>query len=177
MKNILFPVVALCCCLSNLFAQANLTPSAELRTAIDKIRFMEGTWKGSGWIRMGPQKHEFIQTESVTAHANGTVLTIDGMGRDAANPDQIVHQAFAVISYDQAAGKYLMRAVRADGNHVDADFAVQDDGSIVWGFEHPMAGQIRYTIRQEAGAWVENGEASRDGKTWMPFLEMRLVRE
>lgn len=177
MKYIIFPVVALCCCLSTLSAQANLAPSAETRAAMDKIRFLEGNWKGSGWIRMGPQKHDFIQTESVKTHANGTVLTIDGLGRDAANPDMVVHQAFAVISYDQAADKYLMRAIRGDGNHVDADFVVNPDGSIAWEFEHPMAGKVRYTIRNESGAWVENGEASRDGKTWMPFLEMRLVRE
>jgi len=177
MKHILFPVVALCCCLSTLSAQANLTPSTETRAAMDKIRFLEGNWKGSGWIRMGPQKHEFIQTESVTAHANGTVLTIDGLGRDAANPEVPVHQAFAVISYDQKAGKYLMRAFRADGNQVDADFAVNPDGSITWGFVHPMAGNIRYHIRYEDNKWRENGETSRDGKTWMPFLEMTLERE
>lgn len=177
MKHILFPVVALCCYLSTLSAQANLAPSAETRAAMDKIRFLEGNWKGSGWIRMGPQKHDFIQTESVKTHANGTVLTIDGLGRDAANPDMVVHQAFAVISYDQAADKYLMRAIRGDGNHVDADFAVNPDGSITWGFVHPMAGNIRYHIRYEDSKWIENGEASRDGKTWMPFLEMRLVRE
>ncbi|MFN0015373.1 MAG: hypothetical protein ACKVU2_12570 [Saprospiraceae bacterium] len=177
MKNILFQVVALCCCLSNLFSQANVVPSAETKTAIEKIRFMAGNWKGTGWIRMGPQRHEFVQTESVVEHANGTVLTIDGLGRDATNPDKIIHQAFAVISYNQAADKYLMRAIRADGNHVDADFAVNTDGSITWGFTHPMAGQVRYTIRQEAGKWVENGEMSRDGTNWVPFFEMRLERE
>lgn len=177
MKHILFPVVALCCCLSNLLAQATLAPSAETRSAMEKIRFMEGNWKGSGWIQMGPQLHEFTQTEAVVFHANGTTLTIDGLGRAADNPDEIIHQAFAVISYDQTADKYLMRAIRADGNHVDADFAVNTDGSITWGFEHPMAGKIRYTIRHDAGKWIENGAMSRDGKNWTPFFEMQLERE
>jgi len=176
MKHILVFAIVLCGTAS-LLAQPNVVPSDALKSAMEKIRPMEGQWRGSGWIRMGPQKHEFIQTESVTAHANGTALTIDGLGREAENPDVIVHQAFAVISYDQAAGKYLMRAIRGDGNHVDADFAVNPDGSITWGFTHPMAGQVRYTIRLEDGKWVENGEMNRDGKSWVPFFEMQLERE
>ncbi len=176
MKHLLFFATILCCA-AGLSAQPNITPSDAVKSAIEKIRPMEGQWRGSGWIRMGPQKHEFIQTESVTAHANGTVLTIDGLGRDTENPDVVVHQAFAVISYDQQAGKYLMRAIRGDGNHVDADFAVNPDGSMTWGFVHPMAGSIRYTIRFDGNKWHETGEMSRDGKTWVPFFEMRLERE
>lgn len=137
---------------------------------------MLGNWKGEGWIQMGSQRHEFIQVESVVAHANGMVLTIDGRGRDANDPEQIIHQAFAVISYDQTTGKYLMRAVRADGNHIDADFVVNADGSITWGFEHPM-GQIISHIRLESDKWVETGEMSHDGKNWMPFFRMDLARE
>lgn len=177
MKNTLFLTAVLCFGLGHLSAQPNLAPSAEVRTAIDKIRLLEGNWTGSGWIQMGPQRHEFIQTETVALHANGTALTIDGLGRDAGAPDQIIHQAFAVISYDQNAGKYLMRAIRGDGNHVDADFSVHDDGSISWGFLHPMAGNVRYTIRLEEGQWVERGSMSRDDTTWFPFFEMRLTKE
>lgn len=69
-----------------------------------------------------------------------------------------------------------MRAVRADGNHIDADFVVNADGSITWGFEHPM-GQIIYHIRHESDKWVETGEMSHDGKNWMPFFRMDLARE
>ena len=176
MKNTHFFAVAFSICAGSLFAQSNLQPSAQVAEAMGKIQFLAGNWKGSGWIQMGPQRHTFKQTETVAWHANGTVLTIDGLGRDAADSTKIIHQAFALISYDQAAGQYLLRAVRADGNHVDADFSVQPDGSIVWGFVHPMAGRVRYTIRNAAGKWVESGEMSRDGQTWTPFLAMQLER-
>jgi hypothetical protein len=167
-------VVAFGVCLSSLFAQANLQPSAQLHAAMAKVKFMEGSWTGSGWIQMGPQRHEFNQTELVQSHANGTVLTIDGRGTNADDSTQVIHQAFAVLSYDQQAEKYLMRAVRADGNHVDADFEVNADGSITWGFSHPMAGQIRYTIHYEDGKWTETGAMSRDGESWLEFLYMEL---
>lgn len=159
-----------------LHSQANLQPSAQVVAALEKIRVMEGEWQGTGWIQMGPQRHNFIQTEHVVLHANGTALTIDGLGRDAADTTVLIHQAFAVLSYDQQAGKYLMRAIRADGNHVDADFEVNDDGSIHWGFTHPMAGQIRYAIRIENNTWTETGKMSRDGQNWMPFFSMELTK-
>lgn len=176
MKRIILLAAVLGCSLT-LFAQADLQPSPALREAIQKISGLEGNWAGTGWIRMGPQRREFRQTESVRTHANGTVLSIDGLGRDLEDSTLIVHQAYAVISFDQVAGQYLMRAIRADGNHVDADFSVNPDGSIFWGFTHPMAGQIRYTIRHDEHQWTETGDMSRDGQTWMPFFEMKLQRQ
>ncbi|MBK8969515.1 MAG: hypothetical protein R3D58_09000 [Saprospiraceae bacterium] len=176
MKYSIVLAVALSVCPLSLFAQAQLQPSPQILDAMKKIRVLEGDWAGSGWIQMGPQRHEFHQAEHVRFHANGTALTIDGRGTDASDSTQVIHQAFAVISYDQQAGKYLMRAIRADGNHVDADFAVQPDGNIIWGFSHPMAGQIRYTIQFTDGKWIETGAMSRDGSTWMPFFEMQLEK-
>ena len=177
MKKMIFLAVACSACLSTLIAQSSLQPSATLQAAMEKLYVMEGQWRGTGWIQMGPQRHEVLQAESVTRHANGTALAIDGLGRNAKDTTEVVHQAYAVISYDQQAGKYLMRAIRGDGNHVDADFEVKPDGSIVWGFSHPMAGQIRYTIRIDDTTWTENGEMSRDGQSWMPFFAMTLKRE
>ncbi len=176
MKHSFVLAVVLSVCPLSLFAQAQLQPSPQLLDAMKKVQALEGAWAGSGWIQMGPQRHAFQQTEHVRFHANGTVLTIDGRGTDAVDSTQVIHQAFAVISYDQQAGKYLMRAIRADGNHVDADFAVQPDGSIIWGFSHPMAGRIRYTIKIESESWTETGAMSRDGNSWMPFFEMQLKK-
>ncbi len=158
------------------FAQPSLQPSPTILEAMKPVRVMEGQWKGAGWIRMGPQRHEFRQTESVLVKSNGAVVVIDGLGRNAADSTQVIHQAFGVISFDQQTGKYLMRAFRADGNYVDADFKALADGSMEWGFTHPMAGQIRYTIRVKDGKWVESGVMSRDGQNWMPFFEMTLEK-
>lgn len=163
-------------CFGHLNSQPGLQPSAQIRSAMQKIQFFEGRWSGTGWIQMGPQRHEFTVLESGTFKVNGSVLVQEGIGRDAMDSTIIVHQAFATISYDQEAGKYLMRAFRADGNYVDADLQVAEDGAVIWGFTHPMAGQIRYTIRQQGGQWVETGEMSRDGQHWRPFLEMRLTK-
>jgi len=103
-------------------------------------------------------------------------LVIDGLGTDV-ETNEIIHQAFAVISYDRNAQKYLMRAIRGDGNYVDADFEVIKEGNYIWGFTHPMAGKMKYTANIIDGKWIEKGEMSRDNTTWFPFFEMTPLKK
>lgn len=80
--------------------------------ALQKISFLTGSWKGTGWMQMGPEKHTFKQTENVISKVNGTIIQIDGLGKDEKNADLIIHQAFAIISYDILSSKYLMKAYK-----------------------------------------------------------------
>lgn len=50
------------------------------------------------------------------------------------------------------------------------------DTTFVWGFE-VEGGEVRYTITLGGDTWHEVGEFSPDGgKTWLPTLEMTLMR-
>jgi len=145
-----------------------------------KVQWLTGKWKGDGWIMFGPgQKHPFSQTETISSKLNGILLTIEGLGinhkSDEGKP-KIVHQAFAVLSYDSKNQKFKMRAYKSDGAFVDADAEIDENGNFIWGFNHPYAGEIRFTIKQnEKGQWHETGEVSRDkGKTWFQNFEMIL---
>ncbi|MCC5648236.1 hypothetical protein LC607_36300 [Nostoc sp. CHAB 5824] len=155
-------------------SQSNMKPDARLTAAMNKLRFMEGQWKGNGWIQFGPQKNTFVQTEDIRFKVNGTVLQIEGLGVDAKNTSQVIHEAFALISYDQAGDRYLMRAIRGNGNYVDAETRLLEDGAFEWKFKSPQAGEIRYTIRLVNSQWVEKGEINRDGTNWIQFFEMTL---
>jgi hypothetical protein len=157
-------------------AQPVMVPDSITKNAMEKLGFLSGHWSGTGSIQMGREKHGFNQEETVSQKVNNSVLVIDGLGIDAAT-NQVVHQAYAVISYDRSASKYLMRAFRGDGNYIDADAMVEQDGSFVWGFTHPQAGRMKYTIRMVNGQWVEKGEMSRDNATWFPFFEMTLSKK
>jgi hypothetical protein len=160
----------------NNYSQQGLRPDSLTLGAIQKINFMIGKWKGEGWIQMGKDKHSFSQNETIYQKVNNAVLVIDGLGTDK-ETNKIIHQAFAVISYDLANKKYLMRAFRADGNYIDADAIVDENGSYIWSFTHPQAGKIKYTIKLVDGKWFEKGEISRDGNNWMQFFEMTLNKE
>jgi hypothetical protein len=159
-------------------AQNPFQPKQATIDALKNISFLVGNWKGKGWMQMGPEKHTFTQTEYITPKANGTVIQIEGLGKDEKNTDVIIHQAFAVISYDIQNNKYLFKAYKGDGGQIDADVKLLDDHTFQWGFSSPMTGQIKYTISVVNNKWTEIGEMSRDGgKTWMKYFEMILDRQ
>lgn len=177
MKNILFFLVTLFFT-TNTFAQNSLQPKTETLDAIKNISFLVGNWKGTGWMQMGPEKHSFNQSETIILKVNGTVIQIDGLGKDSKNPERIVHQAFAIISYDIDSKKYLMKAFKGDGGQIDADAKLIDDHTFQWGFSTQMTGSVKYTISVLNNKWTESGEMSRDnGKTWFKYFEMMLEKQ
>ncbi|MFI5152880.1 MAG: hypothetical protein ACHQET_06065 [Chitinophagales bacterium] len=159
-------------------AQNSFQPKKETTDAIQRISFLTGTWKGSGWIQMGPQKNTFTQTETISSKVNGTVIQIDGQGKDQQKSDVIIHQAFAIISYDVENSKYLMKAFRGDGGQIDANAKLLDDHTFEWRFSTAMTGQIKFTITVVNNRWTEIGEMSRDnGKNWYKYFEMVLDKQ
>lgn len=152
-------------------------PAAEALAEMKKLEFLTGTWTGEAVYSMGPQKHIVSQHEVVEWKAGGSVLAITGIGKEkvaGSDQERVVHDAFAVIGYDAKAKKFTMRAHTPEGS-VDADISVEG-GKIVWGFDHPRAGRVRYTItHSDKGEWHEVGESSRDGgATWTQFIDMKL---
>ena len=175
-KQILTLVATVLLITMSSFGQQNMKPDSLTLNAMDKLSFLVGDWTGEGWIQMGREKHHFTQSETVSQKVNNTVIVIDGKGIDS-ETKQITHEAFAVISFNKAQKEYLMRAFRADGNFIDAEAKVDENGSFIWGFTHPQAGQMRYTILLKDGKWVEIGEMSRDGNNWFQFFEMTLTKK
>jgi hypothetical protein len=148
----------------------------EQKAALTKLKDMIGNWEGAGWIVTGPgQRSEFTQTEVVQSKLDGTLLTIEGEGRDKNDPAKVVHTAFAVLNYDPVRSQYKYMAY-SGGRYLDLTPDVGDHGWR-WGFDTPQ-GKIRYTLEFSSGAWREFGELSRDnGQTWVKNFEMILHRK
>ena len=140
-----------------------------------KVQWMIGKWEGEGWMMFGPEeKHTFSQIETVTSKLNGLLLAIEGLG--TVDESKIIHNAFAVLSFDSENQRFVMRAHKADGAFTEADALVDDNGDFIWGFNHPYAGELRFTIRQnDKGQWYEIGEVSNDdGDSWFQNFELLL---
>lgn len=152
-------------------------PSPAAITALHRLDFLLGEWEGNGWIRTGPgEPATFRQHESVRASAGGTVIVIDGSGTSTRASDQgrVVHQAFAVLSFDPQKHGLRMRAYRADGVELDGDPVVSAD-TLVWGFAVAPGMRVRFTIgKAPDGAWHEVGHLLRDGAPPSQFFETTL---
>jgi hypothetical protein len=148
------------------------------KEAMQKVAFLVGQWKGTGWMMMGPgRRDEFLSTETVESRLDGLVLIIEGVheSSDPARKGLVVHHALAELSWDARASGYRFRSHLATGEESDFPGKVVD-GAFVWNLDTPV-GKMRYTIKLDAqGRWSESGERSTDGQTWQPFFGMTLDR-
>ena len=100
--------------------------AAAHRAAMEKFRFLAGTWKGEATITAPDGKPTVVeQTEPVEYRLDSVVLVIEGTGRDAAG--KVAFNALAVVSFDPASGTYRMRAWNA-GNFVLLTLRLERDG-------------------------------------------------
>ena len=170
----IFTLISLAICT----AHAQPAVSSDHQDQMKKLDFLSGSWAGEGWIQMGPQgKESFTQTEHIQKKLDGTLLMIEGLGKAKADESKIVHNAFAIISYDQQNQSYQFQSYLADGRQVTG-VAKVNERTLVWGFETPQGAKIRYTIVvDEEDKWGETGEYSPDGNNWMQFFEMSLKKK
>ena len=155
-------------------------PNTARMDEMKKVSFLVGQWKGEGWIELGQGQRRFTETESVQSKLGGEVLLIEGLGKtnvDGKETGTTVHNAIALLSYDEKSKTFRFQAHQAGGRSVDSEARVTD-GTLEWGFvDEARAGTIRFTIKlTDSGKWFEIGEGSRDGKTWHKFFEMTLQR-
>ena len=147
------------------------------KVSIERIKVLDrmvGTWQAKGWIDQSGRE-SFISTETVARELDGTLLTIRGLHRDAANTQRIVHNTLGIISWDQAAQRYGFRAYLATGQNSDFTLTATDTG-FAWTMDAGPA-RIRYNATVTATSWIEDGERSLNGgKSWTPFFHMELAK-
>lgn len=143
------------------------------KAEIKKVEKFVGTWEGSGWRQIGPQRENVTGAEIVQLKVDGTALLIEGRFVD--HTGSVKHETLAVMSYDEKSKAHKFRSYLANGMTGEFDLKVLAD-SFEWGFP-VQAGTVRFTIRLENDTWFEIGEFSRDGKTWVKTLEMTLKRK
>ena len=173
MKNQQFLAIVLIGIFSVCQAQENLTLQVQ-KEAMIKLEILEGNWKGSGWMMTREGRQTFTQTEEVELATGGITLLVKGKGTN--EEGVLVHDALGVFYFNPESNQYEFQAHVAKGYHTNA-WAKYEEGSIIWGYDHPYAGSMKYTISiNNLGQWVEIGEMSRDGNEWMQIFEMTLSK-
>ena len=159
-------------------APATAVTSPDIPTqqaAMDRLSFMVGNWVGSGWtITASGTRQEFLQTERVRRQVQGLVISVEGLGRDKADPTRIVDSALAVINYDDTTSQYRWEAFSQ--GHLTASVPVVGDDTFQWTLSQPGV-TIRYTLKFTRTSWHEVGELSTDGgQSWRKNFQMDLTR-
>jgi len=156
-------------------AQQPRVPDIESqRAAMKKLSFLIGKWSGEARILRGSgEPLELIQTEEAQYKLDGSILLIEGIGRRRSD-GKVVLQALGVVSYDDEARAYRMRAYN-DGRYMETEVKLGEDGKgIMWGF---TVGEIKTSSvlrMNEKGEWTELAEIAIGSQPPRKFMELRV---
>jgi hypothetical protein len=148
----------------------------EVSRALADLYFMQGVWKGTGWIQTGGKKQPFRETETVTLKLSGSAMQIEAYGTALGDSSTIINDALGIVSYNQANKNYTLRIFQSDGSFVEADARILKPFTFEWKLKI-SAGYIKYVITVEAGNWKEYGYRSTDNKNWTQTFEMELTKQ
>lgn len=136
---------------------------------IQKLEWLTGDWKGNGWF-INPEgtKYQFSQTERVAFKLDSTALLVEGQGHAGG---KIIHNAMAVVTFNQDTGNYSFQSFLQNGKKGSYDAELKED-SFYW---YP-AENVRYIIQiDKDGNWKETGEYQGENG-WYQFFEMKLSK-
>ena len=150
-------------------------------TSRPNIDFMVGTWEGEAWKMMPTGKEITTMKETVQCKIGCDVYSVDGLGvriNTATGKEEVVHEAFGVMSYDNASGNWLLKAYTKYGS-VESVIKFLGEKTIQWSMTLPDKSIIYYTADySQENIWHETGEMSRDGgATKFQIMEMNLSRK
>lgn len=153
----------------------------EAKAAMAPLAWLAGSWSGEATITERAGTRVLHQAEEVWAALDGSLLVVEGTGREPTaegESGEVVFRAFAVLSAGDEPGRYRFAAWQG-GRFVDARAEVAEDGTLTWGFDTPDGGEVRYLIlHPEPDVWHETGSFRASGSDeWHSFIEMTLHRQ
>jgi hypothetical protein len=139
-----------------------------------KLSFLVGKWTGEARILRGDgESLELVQTELAEYRLDGLLLLIEGIGCNKADGKAVL-QALGIISYDDEAGSYHMRAFN-DGRYLETEVKLAEDGKgMSWGF---ALGDIKTNsvLRiNEVGDWTEFHEIRIGSQPPRKLMDVRV---
>ncbi|HEX5184508.1 MAG TPA: DUF1579 domain-containing protein [Allosphingosinicella sp.] len=144
---------------------------AAQRTAMQKLDWMRGRWRGPAVGRGAGGEYRVTQTERIGSFLGGTVMVMEGKGFQA--DGRTGFNAFGILSFDPHSGDYTLRSY-AQG--YAGTFKLTPNGTgYVWEIPAgPMT--MRYTATLHDGIWTEVGDRIVPGQPPQRFFEMNLKR-
>ena len=158
------------------FAQATRTPNLEAqRAAMRKLDFLAGRWSGDARAWRGGDPVEFTQTEEAQFKLDGLLLVIEGRG-DSKSDGKPVLRALGIISYDDEAGVYRMRAYN-DGRYMETELKLAAGGrGASWGFTIGAFRTNSVLSINPAGEWTESHDLLFGSDPPRKIMEIRVTR-
>ena len=142
--------------------------------SIENFRFMEGVWKGQGWIIEGKEKIFFKEIENVKFKLSNTALQIEAFGLEINDSTKIINNALGIMLKEKE--KFKLHIYQKDGPMSVAEVRLNAINEMEWSLTISMKLKIKYIIKIEEDKWFETGFKSTDGIKWKQIFEMKLLK-
>ena len=173
MKEIAIAFLFCKCFILSSFGQTNKI----LDSSINKFRFMEGIWKGNGWVLNGDTKEFFKETETITTKLSGTVIQMEAFGVTVNDKNNIINDALGLLLYNAGKKEYELHIYQSDGSKIVADVRLNNINEMEWSVTISSTLKIKYNIKVRGTKWFEAGFKSTDnGVSWKQSFEMTLSK-
>lgn len=142
-----------------------------------KLDFLVGKWSGEAHVFRAPtQPIELAQAEDAYYKLDGLVLIIEGIGRNRSD-GKVALQALGVVSYDDEAGAYRMRAYN-DGRYMETELKLSESGKgLSWGFALGEVKTSSVLQINEKGQWTELTDITVGSQPTRKFMELTVNRQ
>jgi len=154
-----------------------MTPEQTLaveQAAMAKLSGFDGIWRGSGWMKFGPDRHEYpSQVVRVGSLDDGMIKVFEILGYTA--DGKLDNHQLNMVTFDPQKQQYVMLA-RGGPFSNTFGFRVTDDG-YVWALSAgPGPGGIQFKGALKNGVWTQLTEAVSPDKPSAPMGEWTLHR-
>jgi len=141
-----------------------------------KLGFLVGEWSGEACVLREPgQFVDLDQSEVAQFKLDGLVLMIEGVGRAKSDAKPML-QALGLISFDDAAGIYRMRAFN-DGRWLETEVQLIEEGqAISWGFALGEISTKSILRINEQGEWTELAELTIGTRPPQKLIDLTVRR-
>jgi len=153
-------------------------PAAQL-AAIESLAWLVGEWEGTGSFQLPQGKVEMHSWELGQRAAGGTALVLQGrhdMRLADGRRGERVHDAVALITYDEAAQRYKV-VTHTQAGHGGSFEGRLEQGVFSWTIPGEK-GHTRYDIsRTDKDEWLEVGYRCTGTDPCREFFRMQLQRK
>jgi len=166
---------ALACAAIPAAAQGPYDPATRIaaqRTAMARLAYLDGVWRGPAWSLTPQGRREMIQAERIGPFLGGAVRVMEGRGYAA--DGNVAFNAFGVVSFDPGTGNYSLTSW-AMGYSGTFPLRLTDDG-YVWEAPAGPGAIMRYTAVVHGDSWHEIGERIAGDAAPVRTVELNLRR-
>jgi hypothetical protein len=156
-------------------AQGPFDPAIRIaaqRTAMARLAYLDGVWRGPAWSLTPQGRREMVQAERIGPFLDGSVRVMEGRGYAA--DGSVAFNALGIVSFDPAANSYSLTSW-ALGRSGSFPLRLTDDG-YVWETPAGPGAVIRYTATIRDGSWHEVGERIAGDAPPVRVVELNLRR-